>query len=165
MEGNSFAYNVGRKEKENRTMANIFNVARYVLNQCGPLCIWKLQKLCYYSQAWSLAWTGQPLFPEDFEAWSNGPVCPELLPVHQGHFVLTASDIPVALESEPGLTLEQMNSIDCVLAEYGSMEPYELREQTHSEKPWQDARGNLPDGAKCQNVLSKTAIQKYYGSL
>lgn len=31
-------------------------------------------KLLYYAQAWSLAWTGRPLFEDRIEAWINGPV-------------------------------------------------------------------------------------------
>lgn len=146
-------------------MANIFNTARYVLTKCGSMSTWKLQKLCYYSQAWSLAWTGKPIFQEDFEAWSNGPVCLELFQVHKGFFAISLSDIPVEYESKPELDCSQMETIDRVLEEYGSMEPYELREQTHIEKPWKDARGNLPEGAQSQTVITKSAIGEYYGSL
>jgi uncharacterized phage-associated protein len=38
----------------------------------------KLQKLVYYAQAWSLAFTEKPLFPEKFEAWIHGPAVPSL---------------------------------------------------------------------------------------
>ena len=34
----------------------------------------KLQKLCFYSQAYSLVKYNQQLFPEDFRAWKNSPV-------------------------------------------------------------------------------------------
>ncbi len=146
-------------------MANVFNAARYILNKLGPMSTWKLQKLCYYSQAWSLAWTGQPLFQEDFEAWSNGPVCYELFRAHKGRFIVSLEDISEKLENYPPLTSEQENTIDNVLNDYGNMEPYELREQTHEESPWKDAWGDLPFGSKCQNVISKTAIGAYYGSL
>ena len=64
-------------------MSNIFNTARYILSKQRRMSNWKLQKLCLYSQAWSLAWTCKPLFPEDFEAWSNGPVCLILQFVHR----------------------------------------------------------------------------------
>lgn len=37
-----------------------------------------LQKLLYYSQGFSLAMTGKPLFEEDFEVWQMGPVIPAL---------------------------------------------------------------------------------------
>lgn len=36
-------------------MANIISVAKYILEQRGAMTTMKLQKLCYYSQAWSLA--------------------------------------------------------------------------------------------------------------
>lgn len=146
-------------------MANVFNVARYVLDKCGAMSTWKLQKLCYYSQAWSLAWMGEAIFPEDFEAWSNGPVCPELFRVHKGKFSVSLADIPAALENEPPLTDDQKDTIDRVLETYGSWPPYELREQTHQERPWRDARGGLGIGERCQTVISKTAMGEYYGSL
>ena len=36
----------------------------------------KLNKLCYYAQAWSLARLGHPLFDDAIEAWMYGPVIP-----------------------------------------------------------------------------------------
>lgn len=38
----------------------------------------KLQKLLYYAQGHHLAWAGAPLFREDLQAWSHGPVVPEV---------------------------------------------------------------------------------------
>lgn len=146
-------------------MANIFDVALYVLDKCGSMSTWKLQKLCYYSQAWSLAWNGVPIFQEDFEAWSNGPVCPELFHVHQGLFTVSAADIQPDLRSDSPLNDAQKATIDRVLESYGDWEPYELREQTHIEKPWVDARGGLPDGVKCQTIISKPSMGEYYGGL
>ena len=69
-------------------MASVLNVAQYVLNKVGDMTTLKLQKLVYYCQAWSLAWDGKPLFDEEFEAWANGPVCPELFKKHKGKFVI-----------------------------------------------------------------------------
>lgn len=64
-------------------MATVFDVTKYILHKCGEMSVWKLQKLCYYSQAWHLAWTGNPIFEEDFEAWANGPVCPEFIDINK----------------------------------------------------------------------------------
>ena len=44
-------------------MANVFDVAAYILQQQGRMTTMKLQKLCYYAQAWHLTWTGHSLFP------------------------------------------------------------------------------------------------------
>ena len=70
-------------------MATVFDVAKYILRKCGRISTWKLEKLCYYSQAWTMAWDEIPLFNEDFEAWANGPVCPEFFKEHKGMFSIT----------------------------------------------------------------------------
>ncbi len=126
---------------------------------------WKLQKLCFYSQAWSLAWVNKSLFEEDFQAWSSGPVCPELYEVHRGLFMVTLDDIPEPLEAQPGLNEEQSETIDRVLDLYGDWEPYELRQQTHEEDPWKAARGDTKNGDPCEAVISKDSMGEYYGSL
>lgn len=146
-------------------MANIFNVAKYILERQGQISTWKLQKLCYYSQAWSLAWTENPLFNEDFEAWANGPVCPELFRQHRGQYMIVSSDIPESLCDSGGLTADQQDTINHVLEHYGNWEPYELREQSHSEAPWKNARGNLPSDAICNTVITKASMGTYYGGL
>ena len=46
-------------------MATVFDVAKYILHKKGRISTWKLQKLCYYSQAWQLAWTGRSIFEEN----------------------------------------------------------------------------------------------------
>lgn len=38
----------------------------------------KLQKLVYLAHGWNLAFTGQPLVEESFQAWKYGPVSPKL---------------------------------------------------------------------------------------
>jgi len=43
-----------------------------------PIDAMKLQKLVFYAHAWWLANRGEPLFPEDVEAWPWGPVVREV---------------------------------------------------------------------------------------
>lgn len=64
-------------------MASVFDVAAYILERQGPMTTWKLQKLVY-CQAWSLVWDDDVLFPEEIEAWANGPVVRELYNAHRG---------------------------------------------------------------------------------
>lgn len=59
-------------------MANVRDVADYILAQRGPMSAMKLQKLVYYSQAWHLTWAEEPIFDARIEAWANGPVVPLL---------------------------------------------------------------------------------------
>jgi uncharacterized phage-associated protein len=63
------------------------NVAKYILTrfQLGgsPIINLKLQKLLNYAQAWHLAFTAKPLFPERIEAWIHGPVVPPVFGEHK----------------------------------------------------------------------------------
>ena len=63
------------------------------------------------------------------------------------------------------LSDDEKESIDIVLNGYGQMEPYSLREQTHAEDPWKNARGDLPEWAKSRTVITKNSMGEYYGSL
>lgn len=145
-------------------MANIFNAAKYILEKNGDMSTMKLQKLCYYAQAWSLVWDDEPLFPENFEAWANGPVCRELFHFHQGKFKVGASDIPDDVCADP-LTEEQTQTIDAVLEYYGDKNAQWLSTLTHMEDPWKIAREGVPGGAKCSNVISLESMAMYYGGL
>lgn len=144
-------------------MASICDVAKYILSKMGNMTTMKLQKLCYYCQAWSLAWDDVPLFEEDFEAWANGPVCPELFAKHKGKFIVDASlfdDIDDYKFSDA-----QIETMDAVLDYYGDKEPHWLSELTHKEDPWRLTRVGVPMGATSNKVIEKELIQSYYGGL
>lgn len=143
-------------------MANVFDTARYILERSGAMSTMKLQKLCYYSQAWSLVWDDSSLFDEDFQAWANGPVCPELFHKTQGKFSVDASD---ETGGEGNLTDEQKDTIDHVLEHYGKHNAQWLSQLTHMEDPWLIARKDVPSGAGCSNVISKESMAVYYGGL
>ena len=145
-------------------MASIFDVAKYILKKRGAMTTMKLQKLCYYCQAWSLAWDEQPLFDEDFQAWANGPVCPQLFDKHRGIFVVGPdwSELPA---EDYQFTTDQIETMDAVLRDYGDKAPHWLSELTHKEPPWREARFGIADGMPSNVVIQKTAMQQYYGGL
>jgi uncharacterized phage-associated protein len=144
-------------------MASVFDVAKYILNEMGTMSTWKLQKLCYYAQAWTIAWDGCPLFDEEFQAWANGPICRELFDRHRGMFLINRDDLNEG--SVGNLTIEQRENIDIIITDYGDKEPYWLRAQTHWEDPWRMARGDLPEGANSDRIITKDSMGAYYGSL
>lgn len=145
-------------------MANVFDAAKYILNKQGPMSTMKLQKLCYYAQAWSLVWDDEPLFSEDFEAWANGPVCPELFRLHRGKFRVSAEDIPDSLCDVP-LTENQEDTVNIVLAHYGDKDAQWLSTLTHMEEPWKLARAGTQSGARCTNTITQESMAMYYGGL
>jgi len=144
-------------------MATVFDVAKYVLSSVGQVTSMKLQKLVYYSQAWSLAWDDEPLFSEDFQAWANGPVCPELFKEHKGHFRLSTDFFGKYVDGV--LSPEQIDTIDIVLKDYADMAPHELSNLTHREYPWINARGNTPPGMPCENIIEKEVMRDYYAGI
>ena len=143
-------------------MATVFDVAHYILEKLGPTSTMKLQKLCYYCQAWSLVWDDTELFPEDFEAWANGPVCKELFTATRGKFSVTAKD---EHGSSDNLTENQKNSINLVLDYYAKHNAQWLSQLTHMEDPWQQARVNVPAGESSSNIITKESMALYYGGL
>jgi uncharacterized phage-associated protein len=66
-------------------MARAHDVAAYIILKLRSVDAMKLQKLLYYSQAWSLVWDDRPLFSSKIEAWANGPVVREVFKAYQGH--------------------------------------------------------------------------------
>lgn len=144
-------------------MVTVFDVAKYMLERLGRMSTMKLQKLCYYAQAWSLAWTEEPLFEERIEAWANGPVCPDLFNKHRGYFMFEERFLNAG--DSNNLNADQKDTCDKVIEYYGDWEPFELREQTHKELPWIAARKGLPDGASCSEEITQASMGEYYGSL
>lgn len=143
-------------------MPSVHDVAKYILREKGEMDTWKLQKLVYYSQAWHLVWEdGELLFDERIEAWANGPVVPDLWREHRRAFKV--SSWPKGKISR--LSASQRESIDVVLKHYAKRTGFALRELSHREPPWKDARGKLPPGASSSKQITVDAMASYYGSL
>lgn len=144
-------------------MPSVFDVAKYILEKKGEMTAWKLQKLIYYCQAWSVVWDEEPIFDEPIEAWANGPVVRELFNVHRGKFKVRADDFE--LGNPDNLEEKHKETIDAVLRDYGNFSSQYLSDLTHMEDPWNEARGNLPAGQPSNAVISLESMQRYYESL
>lgn len=142
-------------------MPSVHDVAAYVLKSMGRITAMKLQKLVYYSQAWSLVWDEEPIFSARIEAWANGPVVPTLYAQHRGCFEV--SSWPLGVPSN--LTKDQRETIDAVLGFYGDKSSQWLSELTHSEQPWVEARKGLGQGERGNSVISLASMAEYYGGL
>lgn len=145
---------------------NVFDVAKYIIERCGiegqlPITTWKLQKLVYYAQAWSVVWDDERLFGEKIEAWANGPVCPALYSVHRGQFKI--SDMKVGDSSR--LSQTQRETVDEVIRYYGGKSAFYLSELTHQEQPWLTAREGLNPGEMGNQEITLESMADYYASL
>lgn len=146
-------------------MSSVLDVAKYILEHTGEMTAMKLQKLVYYSQAWSLVWDESALFNEDIEAWANGPVVRRLYDMHKGQFKVCASNIP---GDSRKLTDSQQETVNGVLEFYGNKTAQWLSDLTHMETPWKEAReeAGLKDGERGFDIVISTAsMHEYYSSL
>ncbi|MDF3033757.1 MAG: hypothetical protein K0R76_711 [Alphaproteobacteria bacterium] len=145
-------------------MAKVIDVASYILGKISPIPAMKLQKLVYYSQAWSLVWDDAPLFEEPIEAWANGPVVRDLFDLHKGEFLIKS--LPVKAHASR-LTSTQQETIDAVLKEYGNKSSQWLSDLTHLESPWINARqkAGLVDGERGNAVITHDDMYQYYSAL
>lgn len=142
-------------------MSSVLDVAGYILKKHGAVTAWKLQKLIYYCQAWSLVWDDRPLFRAKIEAWANGPVCPELYRHHRGKFLVEK----INGGNHKPLGEDARETVDAVLRYYGGMSSQELRDLTHMEDPWKDARGCSPYGSSSNSEIRHDSMALYYESV
>lgn len=142
-------------------MAKVHDVAAYIIAKLRSVDAMKLQKLLYYSQAWSLVWDERPLFSSKIEAWANGPVVREVFKAYQGQYKITQAKFG----DKAGLKPVEKETVDAVLRYYGDKTGFFLSELTHRERPWLDARKGVAPGEMSDREITKAAMSEYYGSL
>jgi uncharacterized phage-associated protein len=142
-------------------MPSVHDVASYILHKQGRMSTWKLQKLVYYSQAWSLVWDDEPLFKAKIEAWANGPVVRTLYERHRGAYAVS--------EWRHGdrrrLSKDQRETVDLVLDDYGKLTGRQLSQLTHAERPWREARQGLTPTDYGDHEITLESMQTYYEAL
>lgn len=117
-----------------------FQLAKYIAAKYpGEVSPMKLQKLMYYCYAWQLV-AGSKKFDAIFEAWTHGPVEPEIYEEYKsfGRNPVTILKAPVL--NEPLL--------EFILESYAVYSAIELSKTTHLESPWKkykDIGGVIPD--------------------
>jgi|SRR5579859_5522715 len=125
-----------------------------------PISQLKLQKLVYYAQAWNLALKGTPLVKAEFQAWVHGPVNRQLYDRFKQY-----AWKPITDEVEmPKLPKDVLEHLEEVWQVYGVYSPFELERLTHSELPWQKARGGLAPDENCEVIISKTDMMEFFRS-
>lgn len=145
-------------------MASIHEVAKYLIENGENITPKKLQKLSYYSEAWSNALLGKPLVSDThFEAWVHGPVSPELYRTYRQYGWMEIDE--PARDIEINLDKEQIEVINSVLETYGHLSGNELEAITHREDPWLNQRKGLEEIESGNKVISTNDMAQYYRSI
>jgi uncharacterized phage-associated protein len=120
---------------------------------------WKLEKLCYLVQAKHLAQTGLPAFREPVEAWTHGPVVDRLYQVHKHDpRIFTVRGDARSAEKEDTVA----SVVEQVVAAYGDWSGRQLRELTHSQEPWLEARRGLGPTDRSRRRISPKTMREYF---
>lgn len=139
----------------------IFDVANWFLFQ-SPLTHKKLQKLCYYAEAWSEALLGSPIAQEaTFEAWAPGPVNRRLWQYYVRYGWNRIDQVEVC----PSFPPEKEEVLESVWLTYGNLTGTQLETLTHREDPWRNQRLGLSSFERSENIIQVEDMVKYYRSL
>jgi uncharacterized phage-associated protein len=148
-------------------MANAKEVARLLVhlaaNESEPdyLTNLRLQKLLYYAQAWSLVMRKKPIFSQSIEAWVHGPVVREVYAQYadNGDRVISPDGIDA---TKIKLTPEERSFVGSVWESYKGYSASKLREMTHQEEPWINARNGYGPADSCEVVIAHKAMRDYF---
>lgn len=136
---------------------NIYDIAKAFLS-FESMTHKKLQKLCYYAQAWSIAFEDR-LVESRFQAWIHGPVCPELYNIYK---VYGWEDIPQETEFPSNISTDVKELLTEIYRIYGELDGDELENLTHSELPWIEARGNLEAWESSSINIREETMGEFY---
>lgn len=145
-------------------MATAMDVAKHLvqLADSGPepdeLSHLRLQKLLYYSQGWSLALRGVAIFPESIEAWPHGPVVPHVYHQLKG---FGWRSIPSDEIQGEALTEEDSKFVGSVWEAYKDFSATKLRDMTHKEDPWIEARAGCTQDGPGQ-IISHKSMRDFF---
>lgn len=114
----------------------------------------KVQKLLYYAQGFHLAMFGAPLFPEAIKAWIHGPVVPQ---VWHEYKEFGSGPIPVMPVNLNKYSQKTQKFLDEVFSVYGQFTASRLRDMTHNEPPWKNARQGDP--------ISRASLTEFFKTL
>ena len=126
----------------------------------------KIQKLCYYAEAWSVTLNDEDIVPGiEFEAWQHGPVCRKIWEMCKqfgwrdimikDEFLKDSKE-----EIESRFSEDQKAILKLVWDTYGAYSANDLESLTHAESPWINARGGIGPFESCTNIISKQDMNK-----
>lgn len=117
-------------------MEELRAICRLIIDTNSEVSNLVLQKLLYFIQAYRAVKTGVPAFENRMEAWTYGPVIPEV-------YFRFRDDKENFLNVDTNILEEDLrNDIILIVNQLGSLDPFTLVDATHNYQPWNDAWHN-----------------------
>lgn len=135
-------------------------VALYILNSKYEITNLSLQKILYYVEGFSEVFMDKTIFDSPCEAWKYGPVYRKIYDKYK-----VFGNKPIIVEKKDYrdmLSPELVNVIDYVLDNFGIYNGTILKEFTHRESPWKEARMEYEDDEPCNIEIAHESIKEYF---
>ena len=142
--------------------SRIERVALYMIDSLYEVSNLSLQKLLYYYKALGYVFCKRDMLEEHCEAWVHGPVFTKIYEKYKCFGRGPIIDDYMQDERECILSQEEKKLCDFVMRTFGIYNASILRELTHREKPWLEARGGLSITDRCSNIIQDSVIQRYF---
>ena len=116
----------------------------------------KLQKLLYFVQAQFLIDYDEPCFNDRIEAWSFGPVVPDVYHAYKiyGSLDITKLEDDINIDD---IVHEHKETINSVAETFSDTPVYEMVDITHHQTPWMRAKRN-----QFSNEITNESIQQFF---
>ena len=141
-------------------MYNAIEVANYIIeyehSKDRLISNLKLQKLLYFVQAQFFIEYGEPCFRDKIEAWSFGPVVPDVYHTYKiyGSLDITKPEDDMNIDN---ISDEHKETINSVLQTFSDTPVYEMVDITHHQTPWVRAKRN-----PFNNEITSESIQQFF---
>lgn len=156
---------VEKCEAEKRYNNSAEKIALYVISSGREMTNLLLQKVLYYIKGIGELFEGKPIISEPCEAWKFGPVFPS---VYERYKDFGKQEIETNLSKEymEGLLSEKEKRItNYVLDTFGLYNAWFLKDLTHHEEPWINARNGLDEDDASRNQMDEEVIANYFSKV
>ena len=131
----------------------------------GDLTPRALQALMYFTQGWSIARLGEPLFDTLPRAASYGPEYPQIRETYSFEAIQAAcTHVPKSDGDPQGLTDAASKLVSEVYQRYCDLSGTALCREARSQSPWRKARkrAGVPDGDDCDEPITMKSMKKFF---
>ena len=116
----------------------------------------KLQKLLYFVQVQFFIEYGKPCFGNKIEAWSFGPVVPDVYHTYKIYGSLDITKLEDGINIDD-ISDEHKETINSVSETFSDTPVYEMVDITHHQTPWMRAKRN-----QFSNEITNESIQQFF---
>ena len=140
-------------------------VALYMIASLYEITNLSLQKLLYYFKALGYVFYKEDILAEECEAWVYGPVFVKIYKKYKSFGREPIRNEYQEIDFDNLLSSEEKKLCDYVLENFAIYNGSILREFTHRETPWLEARDGLGETERCTNIILDSCINQYFNQI